>query len=603
MSEVDNIPSAAGSSSVAGGSNGGAGGANCVDADGDGYCAVSTKLQDCDDSDPDRHPDAAEICNLKDDNCDGTIDEGAPAACQFTCEAPKAGCETMTAIVAGVLHACALSSSGGVYCWGSNAGGGLGSPELSNSTLPVAVPGISGATGLVGSGYSTCALDKEFATCWGAGSEMPFRIPLPPSAKQVAVTASIIYALLDNGTVMYRALLPTGEAPLEFSELTVTDQPTVAISAGAARLCALDSAGTLACASGEQKFDVAITGVTTGTVTIDGTVCYTTSGELHCVDDAAIPRIDDGGDRVIAGNGSAIGVVKSGGYACAFAASGKAACWTAGGPTTITDAQQLAVGLEFGCVLRKSGTVSCWGSDINGSLGDGRIGSYTEMEPVDVKPGPELALPGPILLGSTKLGACDSLPDVSLIADASGTGRVHSLFRDCSTQCQNTLDSATCFAGCAKNPGLSAGCFSCFAQLASCTGADCYAAFNTCAGFSIDYLATIYNEPRFECPGAKCLIGEPLGHDCKNGKDCLSGACDTLPQFKDHAVCVSSDGASCFGAVGSCNCGEGYCGSCSGLGRIASSAGDCFRDCTSSNYCEAGQMCEFFSDFEHKHCQ
>ena len=49
-----------------------AGQATGVDADGDGF----TTLNDCDDTNPSIHPGAVEICNLKDDDCDGSIDEG-----------------------------------------------------------------------------------------------------------------------------------------------------------------------------------------------------------------------------------------------------------------------------------------------------------------------------------------------------------------------------------------------------------------------------------------------------------------------------------------------------------------------------------------------
>lgn len=43
-----------------------------VDGDGDGAAAC----EDCDDDDPTRSPDAEEVCNDLDDNCDGEVDEG-----------------------------------------------------------------------------------------------------------------------------------------------------------------------------------------------------------------------------------------------------------------------------------------------------------------------------------------------------------------------------------------------------------------------------------------------------------------------------------------------------------------------------------------------
>jgi hypothetical protein len=51
----------------------------CVASDADDDADGVKASQDCDDHDPATHPGAAEICNGKDDNCDGKIDEGFDA--------------------------------------------------------------------------------------------------------------------------------------------------------------------------------------------------------------------------------------------------------------------------------------------------------------------------------------------------------------------------------------------------------------------------------------------------------------------------------------------------------------------------------------------
>ncbi len=65
----------AGSSTTGGtsGSTGSTGGTTLTDADGDGFHAEE---DDCDDGDAAVNPDAAEVCNGADDNCDGAVDEG-----------------------------------------------------------------------------------------------------------------------------------------------------------------------------------------------------------------------------------------------------------------------------------------------------------------------------------------------------------------------------------------------------------------------------------------------------------------------------------------------------------------------------------------------
>jgi len=57
--------------------------AGCIDMDGDGYgiagsvgCPGGNAI-DCDDTDPNIHPGATEVCNQKDDNCSGVVDDCA----------------------------------------------------------------------------------------------------------------------------------------------------------------------------------------------------------------------------------------------------------------------------------------------------------------------------------------------------------------------------------------------------------------------------------------------------------------------------------------------------------------------------------------------
>jgi Putative metal-binding motif len=53
----------------------------CLDLDGDGFQSDECGGTDCDDSDPNVKQGATEVCNGADDDCDGTVDDGANASC------------------------------------------------------------------------------------------------------------------------------------------------------------------------------------------------------------------------------------------------------------------------------------------------------------------------------------------------------------------------------------------------------------------------------------------------------------------------------------------------------------------------------------------
>ena len=120
-------------------------------------------------------------------------------------------------IAAGSTHTCAVTSGGGVKCWGFNSHGQLGDNSNNTRLVPVNVAGLdSGVKAVVAGGEHTCALTTVGTVkCWGSNSsgQLGNQTTYPTSLTPASVTGlSGAVTELSAGTNHTCALIAGGGA-------------------------------------------------------------------------------------------------------------------------------------------------------------------------------------------------------------------------------------------------------------------------------------------------------------------------------------------------------------------------------------------------------
>ena len=171
------------------------------------------------------------------------------------------------AISVGSEHACALTSTRGVVCWGKNGNGQLGDNSLEARSTPVDVIGLSSGVVAVGAGFEhSCALtDAGAVKCWGlnnrgqlgTGDRIDSLVPMPVSGLSSGVSAITVGQFhscalvsggvwcwgLDGGRLGNTAVVDRVTPVL----MTGLESGVVRISAGWAHSCAILATGAAKC--------------------------------------------------------------------------------------------------------------------------------------------------------------------------------------------------------------------------------------------------------------------------------------------------------------------------------------------------------------------
>ena len=277
-------------------------------------------------------------------------------------------------IAAGALHTCALTSSGGVKCWGRNNFGQLGNGTTSEtpSTRPVDVVGMtSGYVSLTAGFAHSCALNSTGGVkCWGVNYTLGGNSPETPYTP-VDVTG------LTSGVVM----IASGNW-----------HTCALITSGGIKCWATNDHGELGDGTKETRYKpVDVSGLSSGVVAIDAgyehTCALMTTGKVKCWGMNLYGQLGDGSKTdqyyptdVTIPLGKVVSIYLDQNYSTAITAEGAIKCWGQC-PNDLNDISgnfvAVAPANDHVCALTSSGGVKCWGSNLYGNLG-GSIGeSYT----------------------------------------------------------------------------------------------------------------------------------------------------------------------------------------------------------------------------------
>jgi alpha-tubulin suppressor-like RCC1 family protein len=289
------------------------------------------------------------------------------------------------AIDVGGLHSCALTTGGAPLCWGANSYGELGNDTGDDTFEPTPVTDLSSGIARISAGGShTCVVTTaEAALCWGL----------------------IVSGQLGDGTK------ESTSTPVDVSGLS---SEVRSISAGGDHTCAVTTAGSAWCwgynhdgplgdgTTEDRVTPVAVDGLTSGVVAISAgdrhTCALMSDRSVRCWGARDHGQLGDGRISLyprstpVRVEGLSRGVTSlSAGreHTCVVTTAGAAKCWGRGDwgqlgdwhmqdrprPVSVyflsSGVTAVAAGGLHSCAVMVTGAALCWGSNLQGELGNG----------------------------------------------------------------------------------------------------------------------------------------------------------------------------------------------------------------------------------------
>ncbi len=293
----------------------------------------------------------------------------------------------------GARHSCALTTSGGAFCWGSNTSGQLGVGTARGRCTRLQTPCEAGPRAVstpvrfaqlsVGDAHvCAVALDRSL-WCWGDNLQFqtsfltggvidtPMRVGTDLQVASVGAGATHTCAVRTDGVVLCwgegrLGALGRGDTVTSAAPLPITStQRFVLVRSGRWRSCAIDVDGAVWCWGAEWE---------------------RSEGALEYFHQRLLPHRIAGLPPMAEVSVGALSI-------CGVARAGQAWCWEANGfgqlgtgrltgelmPVRVASDslfRSVSVGLITTCGLAAGGTAYCWGNNSFGQVGVPRPGSY-----------------------------------------------------------------------------------------------------------------------------------------------------------------------------------------------------------------------------------